>query len=74
MVTPLLSLLIKIREIYLCVHTQHMHTHRANRWQALLGTAGPLQRLNIQRTAHSFSAVLPRETERERESEKKRTR
>lgn len=26
MVTPLLSLLIKIREIYLCMHTQHMHT------------------------------------------------
>ena len=66
MVTPLLSLLIKIREIYLCVHTQHMHTHRANRWQALPGTAGPLQRLNIQRTAHSFSANIPRESVREK--------
>lgn len=71
MVTPLLSLLIKIREIYLCVHTQHMHAHRANRWQALLGTAGPLQRLNIQRAAHSFSAVLPRERERKWEEEDK---
>lgn len=69
MVTPLLSLLIKIREIYLCVHTQHMHAHRANRWQALLGTAGPLQRLNIQRPALSFSAVLPRERGRKCDDE-----
>lgn len=76
MVTPLLSLLIKIREIYLCVHTQHMQAHRANRWQALLGTAGPLQRLNIQRAAHSFSAVLPREREkvRRRGQDKRRDR
>lgn len=68
MVTPLLSLLIKIREIYLCVHThtQHTHTHRANRWQALLSPAGTLQRLNIQRAAHSFFADVPRERERVR--------
>lgn len=68
MVTPLLSLLIKIREIYLCVRTRRMHARRANRWQALRGTAGPLQRLNIQQAAHSllFSQGGGREGEKVR--------
>lgn len=63
-VTLLLSLLIKIRAIYLRVHVQHMRALRANRWQAFLSPAGPLQRLNRQQITHSLSLLSSQGKER----------
>lgn len=68
MVTPLLSLLIKIGEIYLCMHTQYMHT-QSQQVAGLAQHSRPDSK--VKHTAISFSVSLPRDSERKWETEDK---